>query len=99
MKCGVYKRFFQNFANEAKLDIIEALLKGPLSVSEIVEKVGGEQSAVSHNLKLLSECHIVMVEQQGKKRIYSINKDTVVPIIDLTRKHARRFCKGECGKK
>ena len=74
-------------------------MKGPLSVSEIVAKVGGEQSAVSHNLKLLSECHVVEVEQQGKQRIYSINKETVVPILELTKKHARKFCKGECGQK
>ena len=99
MKCDIYNRFFQNFANKAKLSIIKVLIKGPLSVNQIVEKVGGEQSAVSHNLKLLSECNIVEVKQQGKQRIYSINKETVVPIIELTKKHAKKFCKGECGLK
>ena len=51
MKRASYNNFFMNFASQSKFDIIMALRNGPLSVSEIAEKISEEQSAVSHNLK------------------------------------------------
>ena len=93
MRCKSFDLFFQNFANKTKLDIILALKEEPLSVNEIAEKMGEEQSKISHNLKKLVQCNILRVEQQGKQRIYSLNKDTVIPILDLVGKHVQDHCK------
>ena len=98
MTCTYYETFFLNFSNKTKLDIILALKERPLSVNEIVEKLKEEQSKVSHNLKKLAACRILNVKQKGKQRIYSLNKDTVIPILDLVTKHVRCHCKGECCK-
>lgn len=99
MKCESYETFFVNFANKSKLDIIMALRFEPLNVSAIAKKVGEEQSAVSHNLKKLSDCHVLDVEKSGKERIYSLNKDTVIPILRLVEKHVTKNCPGDCCKK
>ncbi len=96
MKCDSYSIFFTNFANETNINIISSLRNGPLSVSEISKKVKMEQSAVSHNLTKLSRCGILSVKQEGKKRIYSLNKETVLPIIELVEKHVSKNCKGGC---
>ncbi len=98
MKNKSYNNFFMNFASGSKFDIIMALREGPMSVSEIAKKVNGEQSAVSHNLIKLSKCHILDVKKEGKKRIYSLNLETVVPILKAVEEHVRKCCMGRCCK-
>jgi DNA-binding transcriptional ArsR family regulator len=98
MKNNSYYRFFTNFANKTKFDIIMALKKGPMSVNDITKKVGGEQSRISHNLRSLRSCNILNVRQDGKKRIYSLNKRTVIPVIDIVEKHVKGDCKRRCCK-
>ncbi len=85
---------FMNFANKTKFDIIMALKSGPMSVMEISSKIGEEQSKVSHNLKTMSCCHLLDVRKQGKKRIYSLNKETVMPILKLAETHIQKHCRG-----
>jgi ArsR family transcriptional regulator len=93
-----YNKFFVNFANDTKLKIILALRENPLSVSEIVKKVGEEQSKISHNLKNLLQCHILNVKKSGKERIYSLNNDTVIPMLKLVENHTKKCCCVRCEK-
>jgi len=99
MKCKSYETFFVNFSNKSKLNIITALRNEPLNVKTITKKINEEQSAVSHNLKKLSACHVLDVKKAGKERIYSLNKDTVIPILRLVEKHVIKNCSGSCCKK
>ncbi|MBR9683037.1 winged helix-turn-helix transcriptional regulator [Candidatus Woesearchaeota archaeon] len=99
MKCNAYEIFFMNFANKTKLDIIYSLREGPLSVLEIAQKIGEEQSKISHNLRKMSECRLLNVEQRGKQRIYSLNRETVIPMLELVEKHVKTCCcAGGCSK-
>lgn len=91
-----YHLFFSNLANELRMDIILALRGSPLGVSEIAEKLNQEQSKVSHALTSLKSCNVVEAERDGKKMIYSLNKKTINPILDLIDAHAKTFCKGNC---
>jgi DNA-binding transcriptional ArsR family regulator len=94
MICKSYDAFFTNFANRANLEIISALREKPLNVKAIVEKTCREQSAISHNLKKLCSCNILSVRACGRERVYSLNKQTVVPLLDLVDKHVMKNCKG-----
>lgn len=78
------------------MKIVQALKEKPMSVTELTEALGEEQSKVSHNLKSLSQCHIVEVEQKGKRRIYSLNKETMVPLLQLAENHVKKYCKEIC---
>jgi DNA-binding transcriptional ArsR family regulator len=98
MKNISYNNFFMNFSSRSKFDIIMALRDGPLSVSEIAKRVGGEQSAVSHNLAHLGRCHILNVRQEGKMRLYSLNSETVIPMLETVEKHVEKHCPARCGK-
>jgi DNA-binding transcriptional ArsR family regulator len=96
MTCKSYKLFFETISNDTRLAIIECLQKKEMSVNEICECLDEEQSKISHNLKKLADCNFIDVKQEGKKRIYSVNKDTIVPLMELVRKHVHHFCGQEC---
>ncbi|MBD3163901.1 metalloregulator ArsR/SmtB family transcription factor [Candidatus Woesearchaeota archaeon] len=96
MKCSSYYLFFDTISNKTRMSIIESLLKSDKSVGEIARAIGEEQSKVSHSLKKLMVCNFLNVTRQGKKRIYSLNQQTVVPILNLVDKHVSMFCSKEC---
>ena len=99
MKCSSYYMFFDTISNKTRMAIIESLLKGDKSVNEICDDVGEEQSKVSHSLKRLMDCNFLDVKREGKKRIYSLNQETVVPILRLVDKHVSKFCDKSCMRK
>jgi DNA-binding transcriptional ArsR family regulator len=84
--------FFSTLSNPTRLAIIELLDEKPMSVSELVNELGEEQSMVSHNLRPLVRCHFVTRERQGKSNVYSLNHETMVPIIKAVSNHAEKFC-------
>lgn len=93
-----YKQFFATLSGDSRLDILQHLKEnGPQSVSEIADATGQEQSAVSHNLKKLLVCNCVHIEVRGKNRYYSLNDQTMVPLLKLADEHIQNFCRGECG--
>jgi DNA-binding transcriptional ArsR family regulator len=98
MKCTSYENFFMNFSNKTKFRIIMHLKSRAMSVNELSAAMGEEQSKVSHSLSKLASCNIITVEQKGKQRIYSVNKDTVMPVLELVEKHVKKHCKGGCHK-
>lgn len=93
---ATYNIFFTNLANPLKIGIILTLRKKDKNVSEIVKELGVEQSKVSHALKLLKNCNIVNVKQKGKERVYSLNKETILPMLELIDKHSSLYCKNKC---
>jgi len=38
----------------------------------------------------------IAIAYDGKKRVYSLNKKTIVPIIEMVNKHVHKFCDGRC---
>ena len=96
MKCSSYNRFFEVMAGKTRLAIIESLTISDKCVGEICKDINEEQSKVSHNLRTLLDCHFVEQTIDGKKRIYSLNKKTISPIIKLVNQHVRSNCKENC---
>ena len=86
-----YGFFFKALANETRLAIIEELLNGDLSVSELVDRLGMEQSRVSHNLRCLAYCGFVFSRREGKKVIYTLNRETVLPLLKIAERHVRVY--------
>lgn len=99
MKDLPYERFFATLGNENRLAVIHYLAKkGPQNVSQIVEATKLEQTAVSHNLKMLLSCQFVHLKPNGKERVYSINEETIKPLLALMDKHVAKYCNRACGK-
>ena len=91
-------RFFNNLANPTRLATLEQLMNKPMSVNELAEALGQEQSMISHNLKPLLQCKFVTIQKQGKQRIYSVNKKTIASLFKIVENHAENFCPtgGKC---
>ena len=93
MNCNTYHIFFRNLANPIKTAIITALKEKESSVNELSKKLNIEQSKLSHALSALRCCNLVLVKQKGKKRIYSLNKETIIPILKIIDKHKCTYFK------
>lgn len=91
-------KFFQNLSNPTRLSVLELLMNQSMSVNELAEALGQEQSMVSHNLKPLLECNFIYLKRQGKRRIYSANKETIGALFRAVENHAEKFCPtgGKC---
>lgn len=96
MNSNTYHFFFRNLANPIKINIISSLKDKESSVGELSKKLKIEQSKLSHALRSLKCCNIVNVKQKGKKRIYGLNKNTILPMLKLIDKHEKTFCGGKC---
>ncbi len=86
-----YKLLFRAIANETRFAIISLLREKPFSVGEICEKLGFEQSRVSHNLKCLADCGFANSVAEGRNRIYTLDDKTVRPMLELMEKHVERY--------
>ena len=93
MKQSSYQRFFRALANDTRLRILHFLGEnGTKCVREIVEGTGLRQSTVSVNLRHLLECRFVHLERMGKEHCYSLNVETIRPLLRLMDQHVRRHC-------
>ena len=69
----------------SRVQILGCLLDGPLAVGEITALLGMEQSAVSHQLRVLREAELVRAERHGKRRLYKISGDPVRELLTAAR--------------
>lgn len=92
-----YKLFFGTLANNQRLEIINLLRKSPKTVTRICQKLKFNQTTVSHHLAILKKCSFVFVEKNGKERVYSLNKKTIKPLMELIDSHTNQFCEYLCG--
>jgi DNA-binding transcriptional ArsR family regulator len=95
---GICHKFFTNLSNPTRLATLEMLMEKPMSVNELAEALGQEQSMVSHNLKPLLQCNFVFIQKQGKKSVYSVNQETVGTLFKAVEVHAEKYCPtgGKC---
>lgn len=65
-------KLFRGLADSSRLAILEALLSGEKSVSEIVAATGLSQANASGHLACLKECGLVVNRQEGRFVYYSL---------------------------
>ena len=82
---------FDVIADPTRRDLLQVLLdryvatdsaSGELSVGEMVEKLGLSQPTVSKHLKVLRDCHLVRVREDGQHRYYSLDAEPLEAIED-----------------
>lgn len=74
-------------ATPSRLRILMALREGPLTVSAIVAAVGMEQSAVSHQLRVLREHSVLTMRRIGRTREYALRDEHVRLLVDEALAH------------
>jgi ArsR family transcriptional regulator, nickel/cobalt-responsive transcriptional repressor len=84
-------------AAPSRLQILAALRTGPRTVSEIIAVVGMEQSAVSHQLRVLRDHGVVSVERRGRERLYGLRDPHIGALLDDARRHVLELERGRAG--
>ena len=74
------------FGSATRLQVLWSLLDGERTVEELVAAVGMEQSAVSHQLRLLRGQRLVAVRREGRRAYYRLH-DHHLPELLLAMRH------------
>ena len=79
---------FKGFADSTRVHILSALLtRQELCVTEIAETVSLSQSAISHQLRILKQMHLIKFRREGKNILYSLADDHVRTILQMGLEH------------
>jgi ArsR family transcriptional regulator, nickel/cobalt-responsive transcriptional repressor len=81
----------QALATPSRLLILAALRREPCTVTRLAEQAGMEQSAVSHQLRLLRNLGLVAATRQGKNMIYELFDDHVAQLLDQAVYHSEHL--------
>ena len=78
---------FKVLSEPSRMKIILALAEGEMCVYHITQAVQGQQSAVSHQLRILRDNKILKSRRDGKNILYSISDNHVEKIIEMSKAH------------
>jgi len=81
----------QALAAPSRVLILAQLRERSHSVSELVAAVEMEQSAVSHQLRLLRDSGLVVGERRGRSVVYSLYDEHVAELIDQAVGHVEHL--------
>lgn len=84
----------QALATPSRLMILATLQSGSATVGELAEAIGMEQSAVSHQLRLLRNLGLVDGERSGRNISYSLCDDHVAELLEQAVYHAEHVRMG-----
>jgi ArsR family transcriptional regulator, nickel/cobalt-responsive transcriptional repressor len=72
----------QALATPSRVRILGRLRESACSVGELARAVGMEQSAVSHQLRILRHLGLVVGERRGRSVIYALHDSHVADLLD-----------------
>lgn len=78
---------FKAFADPTRVHILSLLARQELCVGDIAETIGLSQSAVSHQLRILKQIHLIKYRREGKNLWYSLADDHVRTILEMGLEH------------
>lgn len=78
---------FKAFGDPTRVQILANLVDRELCVTDISEAVDLSQSAVSHQLRILKQMHLIKFRREGKNILYSLADDHVLTILQTGLEH------------
>ena len=78
---------FKGFADPTRVHILSLLARSELCVTDIAEAVELSQSAISHQLRMLKQMHLIKYRREGKNILYSLADDHVKTILEMGLEH------------
>jgi DNA-binding transcriptional ArsR family regulator len=93
-ECGpeALARYFRVLGDPTRLQIVEALLTGERTVSELVELIGAPQGRISNHLACLKWCRVAEGERRGRQVVYRLIDPGVRDLLELARSLAAEHC-------
>ena len=74
-------RFLKCIGEPTRLRILKLLAGGEKCVGEVVKVLDKEQSLVSHHLRALKDCNIVVVRQEAQKIYYALTDPALAELV------------------
>ncbi|MER6268812.1 metalloregulator ArsR/SmtB family transcription factor [Streptomyces sp900105755] len=81
----------QALATPSRLRILTHLQEGPCAATELADAVGMEQSACSHQLRLLRNLGLVTTERRGRSVIYALYDNHVAELLEQALYHVEHL--------
>lgn len=80
---------YHALSHPVRLTICKCLLAGPLSVSQICERLGLKQYVISQQLAILRNSDVVATERVSRNVIYSLKSEAVRRILGISKTHTK----------
>ena len=78
---------FKVFGDSTRIKILMTLLESEMCVGDLANLLSLTQSAVSHQLRVLKQSHLVKFRREGKTIFYSLADDHVITILNQGLEH------------
>ena len=78
---------FKIFGDTTRIRILYALLENEMCVCDIAVLLGMNQSAISHQLRILKQARLIKFRREGKSVFYSLADDHVHTILAKGMEH------------
>lgn len=86
--------FFSVMGDSTRIKILYLLFEGEMCVCDISEKLSMSMSAISHQLRVLKNAHLVKFRKNGKSVLYSLDDEHVKIIINMANQHINEIFGG-----
>lgn len=78
---------YKVFGDSTRIRILYVLFEAEMCVCDIAQVLSMTTSAISHQLKVLKQAHLVKYRREGKTVFYSLSDDHVRSILDQGLEH------------
>lgn len=82
MQYSFLSEFFKALAHPLRVRVLDALREGPVSVNELREKLGVEQSTLSQQLAVLRSRRMVVTQRMGTTIRYEISDPAIWRLLE-----------------
>lgn len=72
---------FKVFGDSTRMKILYALISSELCVQDLADALNMNQSAISHQLRILKQARVVKYRKDGRFALYSLDDDHVTQIV------------------
>ena len=81
---------FQAISDPTRRDIINLLANQKLNLNSVAEKFNISRPAISKHIKILTECGLIKIEQQGRERFCEARLDKLNEVSEWVEQY-RKF--------
>ena len=78
---------FKVYGDSSRIKILYAIFETEMGVGDIADTIDMTISAVSHQLRILKQNHLVKSRRDGKSIFYSLDDDHVYKILAMGKEH------------
>ena len=82
---ALQEELLEGLANHKRLEILQLLANGELTVNQMVKMLGLAQANLSQHLSILREKGIVKTRRAGKAIYYSLSNPKIIKAFDIIR--------------